>query len=75
MPSKCLFMWTHTCAHMHARLNTRTFTHTFICAQLCIEEYVNDQDTYGYQIVYSVLTCQVCLSSTTCVQSLCCEQQ
>lgn len=72
---KCLFIWIHTCAHTYACLNTCTFSHIFICTPLCVEGYVNDRDTYGYQIVYSVLTCQVCLSSITCGQSLCCEQQ
>lgn len=70
-----LYGFTHVHIRMYACLNTCTFSHIFICVPLCIEGYVNDQDTYGYQIVYSVLTCQICLSSITCGQSLCCEQQ
>lgn len=65
----------HTCTHSCMFKHTCTFTHTFIYIQLCVEGYVSDQDTYGYLIVYSVLTCQVCLSSITCGLNLYCEEQ
>ena len=65
----------HLYEHIHTNISKYTCMHAHSYVLKCSEEYINDQDTCGYQIIYSVLTCQVCILSITCRHNLYHEKQ